>query len=273
MEVSHSKHTKNDIVFRWNYLKNRGIDMFKEYGELSTKLYEITKPVGHSMGGDIEYYYEKLKRRQGNVLEAGVGTGRMLIPFLKEDIAIDGVDISSDMLDQCRTNMKNHQVNTNLYKQDLTHLHLDQKYHTIIMPTGSFCLLPRDLIHTFLQNLYHHLEEDGQFIFDALLPTDFKTGEIDINTYSLTEDSGILFTSISQDIDWLEQKVSYIHKYQQLLNGAVEKTEISHFILYWYGIKELELLLENIGFSQINYEIDYGKGNDTSLITFIADKG
>lgn len=38
--------------------------MFKEYGELSTKLYEITKPVGYSMGGDIEYYYEKLKNRQ-----------------------------------------------------------------------------------------------------------------------------------------------------------------------------------------------------------------
>lgn len=27
--------------------------MFKEYGELSTKLYEITKPVGYSMSGDI----------------------------------------------------------------------------------------------------------------------------------------------------------------------------------------------------------------------------
>jgi len=30
--------------------------MFKEYGELSTRLYEHTKTIGHSIDGDIEYY-------------------------------------------------------------------------------------------------------------------------------------------------------------------------------------------------------------------------
>ncbi|WP_080875836.1 class I SAM-dependent DNA methyltransferase [Oceanobacillus timonensis] len=246
--------------------------MFKEYGELSTKLYEITKPVGYSMNGDMEYYDEKLKNREGPVLEAGVGTGRMLIPFLKKGIAIDGVDISSEMLEQCKVNMQAHQVYTNLFNQDVTQLHLERKYHTVTMPTGSFCLLPRNQIDAFLQNVYHHLEEDGQFIFDALLPTDFKTGDIAIDHYPLTADSGILLTNTSKDIDWLEQKVSYIHKYELLHQGAIEKTEISHFILYWYGIKELAFLLKNVGFSSVDYDIDYGQGIDSSLITFIANK-
>ncbi|GEN86151.1 class I SAM-dependent methyltransferase [Oceanobacillus sp. FSL W8-0428] len=246
--------------------------MFKEYGELSTKLYEITKPVGYSMGGDIEYYYEKLKNRQGPVLEAGVGTGRMLIPFLKEGITIDGVDISAEMLEQCKVNMREHQVNTNLFNQDLLQLDLKQTYQTIIMPTGSFCLLPGNHINAFLQRLYNHLKEGGQFIFDTLLPIDFHAGDMDISTHSLTEDSGILFTSTSEAIDWLEQKVSYIHKYELLRKGAIEKTEISHFILYWYGLKELELLLKNIGFGTVSYEIGYGQENDPSLITFIASK-
>ncbi|MFD1067467.1 class I SAM-dependent DNA methyltransferase [Oceanobacillus locisalsi] len=246
--------------------------MFKEYGELSTKLYEMTKPVGHSMNGDIEYYDEKLKNREGSVLEAGVGTGRMLIPFLKKGIAVDGVDISPEMLEQCKVNMREHQVHTNLLQQDITQLNLDRKYHTVIMPTGSFGLLPRNQIHAFLQNVYQHLEEDGQFIFDTLLPIDFKTGDIDISHYPLTADSGILFTNTSKDIDWLEQKVSYIHKYELVHKGAVEKTEISHFILHWYGRKELELLLEKMGFGNIDYEIGYGQDNDPSLITFIAHK-
>lgn len=246
--------------------------MFKEYGELSTKLYEITKPVGHSMGGDIEYYYEILKNRQGPVLEAGVGTGRMLIPFLKEGIAVDGVDISSEMLEQCKVNMQDHQVNTNLFNQDLMQLDLKQTYQTIIMPTGSFCLLPRNHINSFLQRLYNHLEEDGQFIFDTLLPVDFNAGNIAISNYPMTEESGILFTNTSKEIDWLGQKVSYIHKYELLRKGAVEKTEISLFILYWYGMQELELLLKNIGFSSVDYEIGYGQGNDSSLITFVAVK-
>lgn len=246
--------------------------MFKEYGELSTKLYEVTKPVGHSLNGDMEYYLEKVKNRQGSVLEAGVGTGRMLIPLLKEGIAIDGVDISPEMLTQCKTNMQKYQVNTNLFNQDLIQLDLKQKYSTIIMPSGSFCLLSRNQIDTFLQRIYHHLEEDGQFIFDTSLPTDFQTGDMEISNYPITEDSGILFTSTSKNIDWLEQKVSYIHKYELLHKGAVEKTEISHFILYWYGLKELEGLLKHIGFSSIHYDIGYGQEKDPSLITFRANK-
>ena len=37
--------------------------MFIEYGELSTMLYEHTKPIGCSIVGDIEYYTEKWRCR------------------------------------------------------------------------------------------------------------------------------------------------------------------------------------------------------------------
>ena len=74
--------------------------MFVEYGKLSTKLYEITKPVGKSIDGDIEYYYEKLKSIEGPILEAGVGTGRMLIPFIQKGLNVEGVDLSEEMLDK-----------------------------------------------------------------------------------------------------------------------------------------------------------------------------
>ncbi|WP_130860339.1 class I SAM-dependent DNA methyltransferase [Gracilibacillus phocaeensis] len=246
--------------------------MFKEYGELSTKLYEHTKPIGHSIDGDIEYYEQKLTDRQGPILEAGVGTGRMLIPFLKKGIAIDGVDLSFDMLDQCKKNMQTHQVDTNLYQQDLMQLSLPQTYDTIIMPTGSFCLLPKDQIELLLQNLYHSLKKGGQFIFDISLPTDFKANETEINSYALTKNSGILFTSISEDINWIEQHVSYIHKYELLDQGAIQQTEISHFTLFWYGLNELKMLLENAGFNSVDDEIDYGKAKNGSIVTFIAEK-
>ncbi|WP_440897883.1 class I SAM-dependent methyltransferase [Amphibacillus sp. Q70] len=246
--------------------------MFEEYGELSTKLYQHTKPVGHSIDGDIEYYGAKLKERKGSVLEAGVGTGRMLIPFLKEGIEMDGVDLSSDMLNQCKINMEHHQVNTNLFQQDLTQLALERKYKTIIMPTGSFCLLPSDKMDALLHNLFSHLEDGGQFIFDTIFPADFRTGQVEVRDYSLTSESGIVFTNTSQAIDWLKQSVSYINKYELLSGGTIEKTEISHFVLNWYGLKELELRLKQAGFSTIQYEVGYGKDSHSSVATFIADK-
>ena len=45
--------------------------MFSTYGPLSTLVYDMTKPVGHSIDGDIEYYKERLKTCQGRILEAG----------------------------------------------------------------------------------------------------------------------------------------------------------------------------------------------------------
>ena len=53
----------------------------QEYGQLSAFFYELTKPVGYSIEGDIEYYSRQLAGILGRVLEAGVGTGRMLIPL------------------------------------------------------------------------------------------------------------------------------------------------------------------------------------------------
>ena len=115
--------------------------MFSYYGKISTQLYDATKPVGTSIGGDIEYYMDRLKEIDGPILEAGVGTGRMLIPLLKEGFEADGIDYSPDMLLACKEHCKTRGLTPKLYEGRLEAFQLPQKYKAIIMPTGSFCLL------------------------------------------------------------------------------------------------------------------------------------
>ena len=246
--------------------------MFIEYGKLSTKLYEMTKPVGFSIDGDIEYYYDKLKNCSGTILEAGVGTGRMMIPFLQKGLDIEGVDLSKEMLEQCEINMAKADVTGILYQEDLTRLNLNKQYEAIMMPTGSFCLLPREIIQDVLASFFKHLKKSGQLLIDIELPMWFKSDEVSVANYSLSEDQGILFTSTAKEMDWQEQKVSYIHRYELVEKGIVKETELSHFTLYWYGIKEFEEMLLKTGFSEISYEIGYGKNSQASLITFCAKK-
>lgn len=76
--------------------------MYSNYGPLCTELYDLTKPVGYSIGGDIEYYLERLKGTEGKVLEAGAGSGRFLIPLLENGYDVEGIDYSPKMLDLCR---------------------------------------------------------------------------------------------------------------------------------------------------------------------------
>jgi len=245
--------------------------MFKEYGELSTMLYEHTKPIGYSIDGDIEYYTEKLKNLSGRVLEAGVGTGRMLIPLAQSGIIVDGVDISDEMLKQCKTNMEKHNVSANLYKQDLTELSLPCKYDAIIMPTGSFCLLPKSRVQDILTSFYNHLNDDGKLILDLEMPEGFHEGAISSSKFPTSPNTGIILTSFNERIDWLAQKTSSISKYELVENGEVIKTEISNFTLYWCGLIEFEMLLAHSGFECIEHEMGYGN-NQTQIITFTAFK-
>ncbi|WP_170924676.1 class I SAM-dependent DNA methyltransferase [Candidatus Enterococcus clewellii] len=246
--------------------------MFIEYGELSTIMYELTKPVGSSMNGDVEYYYEQLVGTTGKILEAGVGTGRMMIPLLQKGLSIEGVDLSEQMLAQCRNNLEEAGLSAPLYQGDLTALRLENKYEAIIMPTGSFCLLPRSCVQAVLQSFFTHLEVGGRLIIDLELPSWFVAKEVETSEYPMDKESGILFTCTAQTMDWHEQKTSYIHRYELVRNGYVEKTELSNFVLYWYGIEEFTMLLKAAGFSSISYEVGYGKDPAASLLTFFAEK-
>jgi len=244
--------------------------MFKEYGELSAILYEYTKPVGRSIGGDIEYYSKKLRYVTGLILEAGVGTGRMIIPLIQQGLKVDGVEISPEMLAKCRANMEKCGVGAELYRQDLTEMSLPNKYDAIIMPTGSFCLLPKRLVSDVLVSFFKHLNLGGKIVIDLLLPTDFKKGETESYGYEMSDGTGILFTSFSEDIDWVTQKTSYIHRYELLRDGKILNTEISNFTLYWYGIYEFEMLLGSAGYSEIRHEIGYGTDIRSPVVTFTA---
>ncbi len=245
--------------------------MFREYGKLSTIVYEHTKPVGRSLQGDIEYYISKLENISGRVLEAGVGTGRMLIPFIQSGITVDGVDLSSDMLKQCELNMEEYNVMANLYHQDLSELSLPHTYDAIVMPTGSFCLIDRKESKKVLDNFYNHLNDGGKIIIDLEMPSYFRENEVSSNSFHLSQDTGIVLTSYSEKMDWLAQKTSYISKYELVKSGKVVDTEISNFILYWYGIEEFMMQLSLSRYTNISYE--FGYGNDQSeIITFTAYK-
>lgn len=246
--------------------------MFIEYGQLSAKMYEETKPVGASLNGDLEYYYTQLKETRGKILEAGVGNGRLMIPYLQKGLAIEGVDLSEEMLAQCRINMEKADVSGKVFQGDLTNLDLPEKYAAIMMPTGSFCLLPRKSVSEVLRSFHEHLEEKGRLILDLELPSWYEKNELDIRQVPLDERSGIIFTGLPEKIDWHQQKTAYIHKYELLRDGVVEQTEVSHFELYWYGIEEFTILLEKAGFAEIRHEVGYGKNPEDSLITFIASK-
>lgn len=248
--------------------------MFVDYGKLCTQIYEHTKPVGTSINGDIEYYCEHLKNMSGKVLEAGVGTGRMLIPLLQAGIDIVGVDLSAEMLSACKKNLKANGLKGELFKQDISELNINYKFDAIIMPTGSFGLLPtREVARKTLEKFMGHLKPGGKVIIDIELPEDFCLGEVSTSVFELTPEEGILFTASAIELDWQKQQTTTLHRYEKFKNGRLTESELSKFTLSWYGLEEFRLMLKEVGFQEISVAYDYGRAESyKNIATFIGER-
>ncbi|MCL1701545.1 class I SAM-dependent methyltransferase [Lysinibacillus sp. Bpr_S20] len=249
--------------------------MFSSYGPLCTELYDLTKPVGHSIGGDIEYYLERLNGTKGRVLEAGVGSGRFLIPLLENGYEVEGIDNSPEMLDSCRKRCNERGFKPNLYEGNLSNFSLDSKYEVIVMPTGSLCLIEnsKDAMDA-LTCMYNHLIPGGRLIVDMLLPTDWRTGEITSSYYEISQEEGITLERKCVEMNWIDQYTLTILKYEKWRKGKLIDTELQRFPLRWYGVEEFKLILTNIGFSDITCSAEYvynkKPSKEHSLITFEA---
>ncbi|WP_211745673.1 class I SAM-dependent methyltransferase [Paenibacillus sp. Marseille-Q4541] len=249
--------------------------MFSYYSALCTEVYNLTKPVGYSLDGDIEYYQERLKNCHGRILEAAVGTGRVLIPLLETGHTVDGIDYSPEMLSSCRKNCDERGLHPNLYEGELQDFSLPFHYEAIIIPTGSFCLIEkREDSLAALKCFYDHLVPGGRLIVDLILPNDWRTGEVSTSVFSLPDGDGITMESKSTEIDWLRQNtVSHI-KYEKWRKGQLIQSELQRFALRWYGIEEFTFVLEDIGFCELKCSADYDYEKKPSeagqMITFEA---
>lgn len=252
--------------------------MYNHYGELATTVYELTKPTGASLNGDIDYYMERLEGITGPILEAGVGNGRMLIPLLEEGFRIEGVDQSKDMLKACQKNLAAHHLSAPIYQDDLAFFSIDSNYYdAIIMPTSTFCLIQtEELANQVLKNFYHHLKPNGKLMIDLDLPFYPELGESSTTSFPLSSKELITYEKKIVEIDWLRQQTIYHLTYAKWVEGVLVKQELQQFLLRWYGLNEFKLMLEKVGFKDISissdYEFDVYPVDSNQTITFEAIK-
>jgi len=240
---------------------------FSHYGELCTEVYDLTKKIGQSLGGDLEYYQEQLKDCKGRILEAMVGSGRVMIPLLEGGLNVEGVDDSTQMLASCRKHCAQRGLEPVLFESSLQELNLPHKYEAIIIPGGSFLLIEqREEGIEALKRLYAHLEPGGKLILDLFLP------ENDINssdwgkwslrsTYDLPSGDIITLESkcVEADLFFNQYRVNHL-KYEKWRKGALIQTELQRFALRWYGVEEFKTLLERTGFSEVTVYADFKHG-------------
>ncbi|CAH1211407.1 class I SAM-dependent methyltransferase [Paenibacillus sp. JJ-223] len=238
------------------------------YGELCTRMYESDKSLAE--GKELEFYLSFVHRKDMRVLEPMCGNGRLLIPFMQQGIDIEGFDISDDMLKVCREKGKQLNLEPRVYNRGIEDFISPNTFDLIVIPFGSFSLLPEELVNMSLHNLKKALTDQGKLLVTIMLkdkevhelPEWTESGKVhfeheSIVLYKKTQylrDRSILFTEL---------------KYQLQNDDQIIKTEMMEFPLKLYSITEFEGILQDNDFEHIRlHEVKDGYGQGTCFHVF-----
>lgn len=242
--------------------------MMDYYGELCTKIYESEKSI--AMGVELDFYLSFVKDKNMKVLEPMCGNGRMLIPFLQRGIDIEGFDISEEMLNVCEQKGRKLGLNPIVFLEKIEEFKRNKNYDLIMVPFGSFSLLPDKVVHESLQNLKSVLKPDGKLLLTVMIknteveevPDWIETNRIEFVDQMIIEYKKMNYNQ--------ESKVLNIElKYQSVQDEQLAKIETMDFPIRLYELEEFKGLLQTNGFREVVvHEVINGYGEGSSFNVF-----
>ena len=125
---------------------------------------------------DVSFFVDLARESGGPVLEAGCGTGRVLIPTARAGVAIDGFDTSEGMLAECRASLAREpesvRTRVSLHTADMRTVRLGRTYRLVTLPFRSFQhLLTVEDQQRALAALREHVAPGGRIVIDVFNPS------------------------------------------------------------------------------------------------------
>lgn len=230
----------------------------RSYTGLSAASYDLW--FGSEDFEDVEFFRRAIRDGGEPALEAACGTGRLLLPFVRDGLDVEGLDLSEDMLAICRRKAETLGLQVILHHAAMESFSLERRYRTIFVPFGSFMLLG-DLkkARRALGCFRAHLEEGGRAFIPLHLPwlhdigvEPAPPGEWRLRRVATRpEDEAVVRCFENASFDF-ERQIQHVRlRFEVARGGAVIATERSEQRLRWYTQEEFADLLQEAGFSQV----------------------
>ncbi len=209
--------------------------------------------------GDIDLYLSLASEAGGPILELACGTGRCLIPLIREGYDVIGLDLSQAMLAQLEQNLANEHEDVSRHATpicgDGSSFSLPLRFGMAFIAANSFVHLEtKQDQEAFVNNVYDHLRPGGLLAIDTLNP-----------------DPGLEVVHRDLDADLVNQVLHVQTTYRE---GECILAEVQWKLRYTYRF-ELEHLLEKAGFTILHLWGDYDRtpfGESTDRLFVVARK-
>ena len=220
------------------------------YLDLCTQVYDLSKPKPPE--DEYDFYKTYVRSTKDLILEPMCGTGRFLLPFLKEGFNVCGFDASENMLNALHEKAKSLNLKPKVWQGFLENLNQPDQYGLIFIPSGSFGLVvDLDLAQIVLKTFYNHLKHDGVLVFEAetikSIPNQFGIWKASV--YS--REDGKMIIANFLDLHPIDNVSFSIAKYELVDSNHIVQTEIENFRVRYYEPKQIIGMLKNAGFSNI----------------------
>jgi SAM-dependent methyltransferase len=243
-------------------------------------------------GPEIAYFQRYLERGQP-ALDVACGTGRLLIPYLRAGLDVDGCDVSADMIELCREKAEREGFSPTLFVQPMHELDPPRNYKTIFVCGGFGLGSTREQDAAALTRFHENLEPGGTLVLDNENPYSpgypwpswrrNKRANLPRPRVPLAESErrrgsdGAEYALESRllDLDPIEQFATYEMHAGIWRGGELVQEEEHALRINFYFKNELLLLLERAGFIDIVVHGDHREEaatGDSDFVVFIAKK-
>ena len=230
-----------------------------EYRGLAAESYDLW--FGDEPYEDQAFFQRQIAEAAGPALEIACGTGRLLIPFLRDGLDIDGVDCSPAMLDICRGKATRLNLQPVLHQQLMQQLDIPRRYGTLYIPLCSFQILAgREEAFEALRRFHAHLLPGGHLVISLFVPWEDIERE---NEWRLRRsatrpsDGATVLIHEATRCNRLEQLEHVWYRLEVFRDGQLRHSELRTHRLRWYYRHEFTMILEQVGFGEVRVTGDY----------------
>lgn len=121
-------------------------------------------------GPEIEYFRRFVEDDGQPALDVACGAGRLLLPYLRAGLDVDGCDVSPDMVERCRVRAERDGLAATLFVQPMHELDPPRRYRTVIVCGGLGLGSTRVQDQEALRRFHDALEPGGVLVLDNEVP-------------------------------------------------------------------------------------------------------
>lgn len=207
---------------------------------------------------DAEFFLQVVQRYGAPVLDVGCATGRILLDYMAQGFAVDGVDNSPELLAICREKAATQGLAPELYLQPMQQLALPRRYRTILVPSSSLQLVTdAGEAAEAMRRFYAHLAPGG--VLAMSFGWDWEEGEpVDtgwqLHFEKVRPEDGATVRSYTHS--WAEPAQRFWHTEQRLeviVDGTVvqHETHLQSPEVRWYSQAQAAQLYREAGFAEV----------------------